>query len=317
MDQHAYRRIVIPRCSVLGKRTGILAVIVCLLFLSGVGCSKSEVLTTRRAEELAKSYFMEQYQIDVQFCEIDRMQIMEHTYLTRIIVSCEGSDYELVLDQNNRPLSDSVSCCRIVEALQDEDFLQQFLDDVMAEVKLSKFWVLFSSQEMRYVVILSVDVQAPVAREKEAEVYTLLTELKERDVFALAIGVVTPDFLLPVEGGAGVELAGAYFYTDMEQDAFQAQYLSFAKSIRWDEDLFRKKLTELESSGVQDARFYIRGWSTGTVLEIALSYVEQSDHTPPLEDLISDVDDRYFSIEGKDVQYISYHPDLKRGAEAF
>lgn len=299
------------------KNQGALLFLGVLLLIALLpACTKQLTTSTyEQAEEIAENYFKEVHGKQVVVEEVTSKQVSENQYLT-VILSSEGeAEYELVLDEENRPLADNAYC---IEAMRQIDIpaLEKVVNESdFAIEKYNALQCVFSHTERRYQLMLSVNAREPQQQDAAGEVFSLLEILKKQNIDLLTVTASTPDFLQPrIELGHGtlnLQLSAEQFDTGIEEDAFQQKYESFSQSIYWERQKFDAMISKLEEIGYKNAYFYIAGFEDGATISIVLYC--QSQKTLSLDQaksLLEEIDSSCFSIKGKHVKYVLEHQYL-------
>ncbi len=267
-------------------------------------------LTKEKASEIAHSYFQKTYNMNIDLVNVEKRQVSQKQYFNFISVSYCGKDYELVLDERNKPLTDNVSCLRKIA-----DANLSSLENKTKLLGLSGFSDLdayFSYQEKRYIVQATTATVGIPNKDSKDGVYSLLEMLKDRGVDVLAIEVDTPDFLLPkIELGLGVhgiQLDAEFFNTNIDANNFEKQYYNFTNNVYWDEQKFNEKISELSEMGYNNACFFIKQYYDANTIEIMLYYESDvSIDDSKAAKLLQEMNDSYFRIRDKETKYTLLH----------
>ena len=137
-------------------RRHILVVSVFLLLLSACA-KKPKQLSVEQAVEIARPYFQESHGKSVTIERVGYERISQHERRNVITVTDGQTEYSLILDENNRPLSDDVSSLEIIKSI-DLPSLGERIKPL--GLKLDEYYDLSavsSDQEMRYIVNLADD----------------------------------------------------------------------------------------------------------------------------------------------------------------
>ena len=90
--------------------------VVMLLFL--VACEENPgEIPVEQAAQIAQAYFKEMHDLDITMKSVSYEQVGLHKYLNFVTVSDGETEYRLILDEKNKPLSDNVSAVTATKTL--------------------------------------------------------------------------------------------------------------------------------------------------------------------------------------------------------
>ena len=282
-----------------------------ILFLAA--CHRNpEKITVDQATERVQAYFKSSHDLDVTVKSVSYDQVGEHDYLNVVTVSDGETEYKLILDKNNEPISDNVSALETIKNIDISSF-----DDRIRQLGLKRheYYALeavASFRDLRYSVCFSVGSEDCPSKDSKDGIYSLLGELKNEGIDEFIINIDSPSFLLPkIEFGYGVyglRLTGIGFKTDIDSASFEEQYYHFVDQIYWDKQKFDEKILELTQLGYENACFFISRWDDGNTLEIVL-YCESDNSLSdePAIALLGEMDDSYFRVGDNEIKYTLQH----------
>ena len=288
----------------------IVSIGVIIVFLSCfAACHRNPAdINLDQATEIAQNYFSETYNMDVSVLEVAKKRVDEDKNLNFITLSFGESEYTLILDERNKPLSDNVYAMKrmgsVNMALLDEELVPLGLQRQISE---SNNGLRISHQNVRYQFSLNLEVTTEECpnREMAEGILSLLRLLNREGIDKLAIQVTSPDFLLLHH--YGVQLDGKSFFTDISASDFEEQYGDFADRNYWDRKKFEKITVELSQLGYENVCFYINDMTISSI-EIAL-YCES--YNTPSDDQVASIlrklDDVHFKTGAKEVNYTLQH----------
>jgi len=278
-----------------------------------VACSQNpKRITTKQVASMAQSYFHDIYGMDIVTESVRYEQTNLKKYRNIVTVSDGDTEYELVLNENNKPSFDNVSAVKTLEnanisALEEKMSLYGLKEYNFKGVK----WY-YSFDEKSCITNFDVGSRDRPSRDSMDGIYSFLGELRNEGIDKLVILISTPDFLSPkAEPGYkphGLLLEGEFYKTDIDQKSFEEQHESFINRIYWDEKKFEEKISELNQMGYENAYFYILQWRIGSTLEIVL-YCESDGSLTDEQAIaaISNMDDSYIKIGENDTAYVLRH----------
>jgi hypothetical protein len=269
-------------------------------------------LTIEQANEFAQEYFREEHNMNVSILRREYKRVSDKQYLNVITVSEHNIEYELVLDENNKPLSDNVSAVETINRIDTLLFLELFQP---LGFKLHKYIVpkaVFSYSGRCYTVnfpVVSVDLPDKALID---EVFLLLEPLRNAGVDDFIIVINSPTFCLPScefeHGTNGIQLGAEFFSTDISKKSFEEKYLSLTDRVYWDRDRFNNLLSELSRMGYSNARFFVSRLVGGHTIEITLYCKPEYGITDePAIALLDEIDENYFRIGDKKTVYRIEH----------
>ena len=276
-----------------------------------IGCEKNPAeMTIEQANDLTKVYFNEQYNLDVIVESVEYKQVGERRYRNFVTATNGDTEYNLILDKNNKPLSDDVSAVDRMNSI-DLSIFKERLDTL--GLRLHNYYDLESVfTGMQYEVWLSVVSEGLQNKDAIDRIYSLLNELKREGIDKFIINIDTPDFLMG-NNEHGLRLTSIGFETDISKANLEEQYNNFIEGIYWNKQKFDDTIMELNRLGYKDAAFYISGWHDGRTLEIVLyceSYKDLSDEQAAA--LLKKIDDSYFKIADNKIKYTLRHVCIDR-----
>jgi len=282
-----------------------------LLIIVALCDSDPAKITVEQAAEIARPYFRELYNLDVIVKNVEYKRVGEYKYLNLIMVSDGEMEYNLMLDEQNKPLTDDISAIGRIQNIDITSFGERIKTYGMRLYVRSGFKVVYSTSNRRYIVNCPVELSNIPRKDLKGEIYSLLGELKNEGIDELVVIISTPDFLLPkMEFGHGVhgaELTAEFFSTEISAKEFEEQYCSLADRVSWDIQKFDDKIQELTQLGYTNVYFYNKQGNAATV-EIVL-YCESDANLSdgPAIELLDEMDDSYFRVGGKETKYTLQH----------
>lgn len=279
---------------------------------SAVEISKEE------AEEIAVSYFNEEYSVEATVLRTEyRRLTYDKVYLNCITVLIDNEEYQLLLDDENKPLIDDYSISMFVKNLETnklEEWKSKYGLDKYVSSGINGMFVYEGYKEAKRRVAFYIKTQEIPKAEDADKFWNLLCELRENGIEYFGISIVSPEFLMPNfdlgHGAHGVLLRAASFPTGYSSKKFHKEYLSFIKSIYWDEDKFDEKIEELEKAGYKNPYFYTAHIFAKNPNRVTLAcYCETSGEADENEvrkiyEIIKDMDDTYIRIDSRGVEYL-------------
>ena len=284
--------------------------------ISYTGTHNAKEITIEQAGEIAQPYFLRLYGKDVTIIKVEHNIVgiinQNHLYLNFISVFDGNAEYELVLDENNEPLSDNVSA---IEKMNNISIASLEKRITHLGLQLHKYYNLstaFTYQDRRYTVNLAVIPTDIPEKDKEEDVFTLLTILKNEGIDNFIIVVNSPSFFPSTIGMKqvlyGTQLTAEYFVTDIDKGLFSQKYNDLTNRIYWDREKIVQKLDMLIGAGYDYAYFCVTPNYENNLLEIEL-YCE-SDNSITDEYalvLLGEMDESYFRVKDKEIKYTLRH----------
>ena len=278
---------------------------------SAVEISKEE------AEEIAVNYFNEKYSVEATVVWTEYKLVSYKVYLNWITVLIDNEEYQLLLDDENKPLMDDYSISMFVKNLEAnklEEWKSKYGLDEYASSEIKGALLYSGYRKARRVVSFCIKTQEIPKAEEADKFWNLLCELRENGFDYLEIRIVSPEFLMPNfdlgHGAHGSLLKWAAFSPDSSSKKFYKEYLSFTKWIYWDEDKFNEKIEELEKAGYKNPYFYVADIFTKNPNGVNMvCYCETSGEADENEvrkiyEIIKDMDDTYIRIDSCGVEYL-------------
>jgi len=281
------------------QRKSLIAVVAAIFILAACQNSPAK-LTAEQVTDLAQVYFKDLYGASVTVEKAEYEQVGSSEYRNFVTVSNGDTEYTLILDENNKPLSDNVSEIEIIKAIDISKYKEKIEPLGLKLYAHKELEPILSG--LQYQVWFSVVSEDRPDKDKAGKIYSLLSELKNDGIDRFVLNINSPGFLLFNE--YDLWLAGAVFDTDIDIARFEEQYYGFVDGIYWNEQKFNDKILELAQMGYKNAFFYISGWVDGKTIEIVL-YCE-SDTSLSDEPAIAELekmDDSYFKIGENEVKY--------------
>jgi hypothetical protein len=271
-----------------------------------------EELTISQATERVQGYFRRLYNLDVSIIDISYDQVGEHDYLNVVTVSDGETEYKLILNKNNKPISDNVSALKTIKNIDISSFDNKIRRLGLKRHEYYDLEVFTSLHDLCYRVYFSVvSVDLPKNESKDG-IYSLLGELRNEGIDNFVIYIDTPSFLLPKNdfgyGVYGLRLTGISFETDIDSASFEKKFYSFVDQIYWDKQKFDEKILQLTQMGYQNVCFFISKWDDGNTLEIVL-YCESNNSLSdePAIVLLKEMDESYFRVVDNEIKYTLQH----------
>lgn len=275
------------------------------LVLSSCTYALSE-LSRSQAEELAQTYFTNTYGKDAKVSFWRREQVAEDVSVWCIYVTIDDEDYELILDENDKPLADNYLCLNRIQEI--ESAIMSF-EPLNSTLQLSST---FYYEDRAYRISCSVQTDQLLTQDQSEEYFFLLHRLKELGIERMFIEVSSPRFLLPEPernlGIYGYLLCGELFYTDSERSDFNKQYSAFTDQFFWDEQAFSDKADQLSELGCKNIDFYISDFKVDSIVVSVYCEIETGDTFAITDELVC-LNEDAFRIEGKSIHY---KPNVQR-----
>lgn len=271
------------------------------------GCSGgSQELSDQEAEEIAVDYFRRTYHRKVTYQCQEKLQVGEHEYLDIAIVSCDGKELKLALDEQKKPLADNgfqIACVEQAENRIGEKH------NLPTDARLERYDTVFETSASCYISECYVALRDIPQEETKDAVWELLQELRLNQIDQLILEVLTPAFLYQ-KVGSSLQLEARAFPTDDSYEDYEAKYEAFRKSFFWDKEIFDQKLAAIQELGYQDAYFYMDGSFQGRIINIVLHCPQRNDSSEnELEAMLEDMDENCFSIDGCSILYTVEYGD--------
>jgi hypothetical protein len=296
------------------KKAIILSIFIAVIYILFTTCETNNprVITVERATRIAQPYFYELYgkSIIVKNVSHDVVGMIgrNHLYRNFITVSDGETEYTLVLDKYNKPLSDSFTA---TEAINSIDLLLFGARIKPLGFKLREHYELrtvFSLYNSRYSVNLTIVTEGLPNRDSRDSLYLLIEELNDKGFDKLIIEIDAPSFLILVHGAHGKRIITTSYGTDIDIDSFTDQYYSLVDSVYWDKQKFDEKIIELADIGYQKVFFYLEQSHETNTIEIVLnceSDISLSGDQAAV--LLEGMDDSYFRMADSEIKYTLNH----------
>ena len=279
---------------------------------SAVEISKEE------AEEIAVSYFNEEYSVDATVLStVYRRITYDKVFLNCITVLIDNEEYLLLLDDENKPLIDNYSVSMFVKKIEKnklEEWKIKYGLDKYVSSGINGMFLYEGYKKAKRRVSFCIKMQEIPKAEEADKFWDLLCELRENGIEYFGITIVSPEFLMPNfelgHGAHGVLLTAESFPTEYSSKKFHKVYSSFINGIYWDEDKFNEKIEELEKAGYKNPYFYVADIFTKNPNGVNMvCYCETSGEADENEvrkiyEIIKDMDDTYIRIDSCGVEYL-------------
>jgi len=258
-------------------------------------------MTVDQVTERARNYFIDFHDMDVTVKSVSYEQVGEHDYLNVVKVSDGVTEYKLILNKNNKPVSDNVSAITTINSIDISAFEEELRP---LGLKLHEHYDLeaaASTKDLKYRVFFSVVTEDLPMKSAITGIYSLLGMLKDEGIHALIINIDSPNFLLPKTefgyGVGGLRLAGIGFETNIDLAKLEDQYCYLVDKVYWNEQKFNDKVQIIAKLGYENVSFFVSRWEGGNTIEIVLHCESDASLSgEQAENELADMDDSYIRI---------------------
>ena len=288
----------------------LIPVLAVVLILSSCNYNPAKI-TMEKASIIAQTHFQELYKKNIAVEKVEYKRVSQNRYLNLITVFNEETKYELILDENNKPLADNYSNIEAINNINLASLYEEIEPLGLIFNQNYDIYTVFNNLDRKYIVSLSVvSIDIP-NKDFEDRIFSLLNTLRVQGIDELSIVVNTPEFLLPKKelelGIYGLQLYAEFFKTDLDLKSYEKQYGNFTNNIFWDKKKFYDEMFKLAQLGYENVYFYIAQVTAATV-EISLyceSVISLDDKQAAA--LLNEMDDSYFRIGKKETKYALLH----------
>ena len=259
-----------------------------------------------QATAIAVPYFQKQYGMAGTVTGVRYLQTGMYRYSNLIWVSAGEQEYTLYLNGHNKPAFDDVAESDAIASM-DKVRIESRLRDLGMESDMDCF--IGYNFDINHCQVHSYASQSHSPQPEQAdEVYRLLTELHNVKIDCFSLSVYAPAFLRDSgkESDSGYYIDHIKFETDIDKAKFEKQYRAFAEQVHWDEAKFQRAMAELVQMGYQNVYFRMTAAESVAVSSHKIVLHCEGDSSlsgEQAENLLAAMDDSYFKIGDKPIQY--------------